>query len=219
MVRTPKYCQSKDIADWIRIDINSNTDPNTDMVENYIMANEDEIDRLTQHTWLTDKQVVEVFTVNKLWDWGRGLPIYPRHRNLVDFDQAAGDKLEIWDGDSWELQDVPPGGGGLVYFETVKGIAYLRGYLFTILRQSRFRLTYRYGGDNETSISETEIIPRDVQKACKLMTCIDILSTDFHMSQIAYGGEGNVDKGNIMEKWQREVDRIVWSHSEITTVW
>ncbi len=219
MVRTSKYCQVKDISDWIRIPINANTDPNTSMINDYIMANEDEIDRLTGHTWLTDKQVIEVFTVAKLYDWGRGMPLFPRHRNIKDFSQAAGDKLEIWSGDEWALQDVPAGDGGLIYFETIKGVAYVRGFLFTILRQSRFRITYRYGGDNETSVSETATIPRDIQKACKLMTCIDLLSTDFHMSQVAYGGEGNVDKGNIMEKWQKEVDRIIWTHSELITVW
>ena len=36
-----------------------------------------------------------------------------------------------------------------------------------------------YGGDNEERISETETIPRDIQKCCKLMTCLDILASDF----------------------------------------
>lgn len=219
MVRVPVYCTKKDIADWLRININANTDPNTAMIEEYIYANEDRIDQLTQHTWMSDKQVVEEFSVNKLFDWGRGMPIFPRKRNLKTFDPAKGDKFEIWAGDGWN-DNTPLGGeGDIIYFQEIKGIVYLRGYLFTILRANRFRVTYRYGGGNETIQSETVTVPRDITKACKLMTCMDVLGTDFQMSQIAYGGEGNIDKVKVMDRWQKEIDNIIWSHSEITTVW
>ena len=107
----------------------------------------------------------------------------------------------------------------LYIFQEIKGVIYLRGYLFTILRTNRFRVTYRYGGDNEGIKDVAEPIPRDIQKACKLMTCLDILSTDFQMSQIAYGGEGNIDKQRVMDRWQTEIDQIIWSRSEITSTW
>ena len=220
MVRTPSYCTVTDIADWIRIPINPNTDPNTSMVENNIMDNEDRIDRLTGHTWLENKQVSEEFSVNKLYDWGRGMPLFPRKRNLKDFDNTKGDKFEIWDGGQWSDQTpIGQGDDQLIYFQEIKGIIYLRGYLFTILRTNRFRITYRYGGDNEGIKDVTEPIPRDIQKACELMTCLDILGTDFQMSQIAYGGEGNIDKNKVMDRWQKEIDQIIWSRSEITSTW
>lgn len=219
MVRTVVYCTKKDIADWLRININPNTDPNTSMVEEYIMANEDRIDQLTQHTWMQDKQVLEEFTVNKLYDWGRGMPLFPRKRNLKPFDAAKGDKFELWDGSDW-IDNTPLGGDDtIIYFQEVKGIIYIRGFLFTILTVGRFRVTYRYGGENESIQSETVTVPRDITKACKLMTCIDILGTDFQMSQIAYGGEGNIDKAKVMDRWEKEIHNIIWSHSEITSTW
>ena len=220
MVRTPSYCTVSNIADWIRIAINPNTDPNASMVENNIMDNEDRIDRLTGHTWLENKQVSEEFSVNKLYDWGRGMPLFPRKRNLKDFDNTKGDKFEIWDGGQWSDQTpIGQGDDQLIYFQEIKGIIYLRGYLFTILRTNRFRITYRYGGDNEGIKDVTELIPRDIKKACRLMTCLDILGTDFQMSQIAYGGEGNIDKNKVMDRWQKEIDQIIWSRSEITSTW
>ena len=220
MVRTPSYCTASNIADWIRIAINPNTDPNTSMVNENIMDNEDRIDRLTGHTWLENKQVTEEFSVNKLYDWGRGMPLFPRKRNLRSFDATKGDKFEIWDGGQW-ADETPTGQGDdqIIYFQEIKGVIYLRGYLFTILRTNRFRITYRYGGDNEGIKDVTEPIPRDIQKACKLMTCLDILGTDFQMSQIAYGGEGNIDKQKVMDRWQTEIDQIIWSRSEITSTW
>lgn len=220
MPRVPVYCQSKDIADWLRISINANTDPNTNMVDEYIMSNEDRIDRLTGHTWLVDKQVVQEFSVTKLYDWGRGMPLFPRKRNLKPFDYTKGDKFEVWDGANWSDQTPQTqDNNSIIYFQEIKGMIYLRGFLFTPLRTNRFRVTYRYGGDNESNPAETETVPRDIQKACKLMTCIDILSTDFQMSQIAYGGEGNIDKQKVMDRWQSEIDNIIWSRSEIGFVW
>ena len=218
-MRTPIYCQVKDIANWIRIDINANTDPTKDMVEEYILDNEDRMDRLTGHTWLPDRQAVEEFNVNKLYDWGRGMPLFPRHRNLKSFSPSAGDKFEIWNGSSWANLEQDESNGGQIYFQEIKGITYLRGFLFTILRVNRFRVTYRYGGNNDNILSETEPVPRDIKKACKLMTVLDLLGTDFQMSQVAYGGEGNVDKQKVMDRWQKEVDNIIWSHSEIISTW
>jgi hypothetical protein len=221
MARTePVYCTVTDIADWLRISVNANSDPSTNMIKNYIMDNEDRIDRLTGHTWMDDKQVREEFSVNKLYDWGRGMPLFPKKRNLKPFDSTKGDKFELWDGENWS--DNTPSqhdNDGIIYFQEIKGVIYLRGYLFTILRANRFRVTYRYGGDNEERISETETIPRDIQKCCKLMTCLDILASDFTMSQIAYGGEGNINKDKVMDRWQKEIDNILWSRSEITPVW
>lgn len=221
MPRTPQYCQVKDIANWIRVDINANTDPTKDMVSEYIMDNEDRIDRMTQHSWLTDKQVTEEFSVTKLWDWGRGMPLFPRHRNLQQFDDVLGDTFELWDGSSWvdNTPVVANGGSDQIYFQEIKGIIYLRGYIFTILKTNRFRIKYRYGGDNDATLSETETVVRDIKKACKLMTSLDLLATDFQMSQVSYGGEGNVDKQKVMDRWQKEIDEIIWSHSEVTSVW
>ena len=51
------------------------------------------------------------------------------------------------------------------------------------------------------------------------MTCLDILASDFTMSQIAYGGEGNINKEKVMDRWQKEIDNILWTRSEITPVW
>jgi hypothetical protein len=220
MVRTdPVYCTVKDIADWLRITINQNTDPNTEMIKNNILDNEDRIDRMTGHSWMPDRQATEEFSVNNLYDWGRGMPLFPRHRNIKTFSAVDGDLFELWDGENW-IDNTPTGGDdSIIYFQEIKGITYLRGYLFTILKTNRFRITYRYGGDNDKRIAETETIPRDIQKACRLMTSIDILSTDFTMSQIAYGGEGNIDKQKIMDRWQKEIDEIIWSRSEITSTW
>lgn len=219
LLRSPEYCQVKDIADWLRININANTDPNTEMVKNYIMMNEDHIDRETGHTWLTDKlYTTDTFGVSDVYHYGHGMYIALKHRNVKEWDPTKGDKFEIWNGIEWVEQaidtplDTPT--SSFINFEPTKGAFYIRGYIYTILTNNRFRLTYRYGGNKEG-----ETVPRDIKKACMLLTAMDILSTDFKMSQIAYGGEGNIDKKNVMDKWQKDVDKIIWNHNELITVW
>lgn len=212
LLRLPEYCQVKDIADWLRVNINSNTDPNREMVNNYIMMNEDHIDRETAHTWLTDKiYTTDTFNVSDVYDYGHGMYIPLKHRAVKEWDSTKGDKFEIWNGIEWVEQVV---NNIFVNFEPTKGVLYIRGYIYTILTKNRFRITYRYGGSKEG-----ETVPRDIKKACMLLTCMDILSTDFKMSQIAYGGEGNIDKKGVMDKWQKDVDKIIWNHNEIITIW
>ena len=219
VIREPEYTTVEAVSDWLRIPITANTDPNRSMIKEYIMDNEDRIDRLTGHSWLGNKQCREVFDVGKIYDWGRGMPLFLRHRNIRDMDTDAGDKVEVWDGANWVVQSIADGNQGIAYFETTKGITYLRGYLFSILQSTRFRITYRYGGSLEYHSSKTAIVPRDINKACKLMTAIDILSTDFKFSKIAYGGDGQIDKADIINKWQDQIDEIIHSHSEIITIW
>ncbi|NIT99614.1 MAG: hypothetical protein GWN01_01315 [Nitrosopumilaceae archaeon] len=219
MARSPEYCTVKNVADWLRIDINKNTDPNTAMVEEMIMENEDHIDQETGHSWRTDKQYAkDTFDVSEVYDYGHGMYLPLKHRNMVlPWDTAKGDKFEIWDGIRWNEFSIntPVSDDVLINFEEKKGILYIRGYIYTILRKNRFRITYRYGGSSE----HVGTVPKDIKRACKLLTSIDILSTDFAMSQIAYGGEGNVDKQKIMDRWQKRIDKIIWNHSEILGVY
>ena len=212
LVREPKYCSVSDIADRLRIDINANTDPNITMIKNFIMQNEDDFDRETQHTFTTDKLVTETMDVNRLWHWLRGMPLYMRHRNIREFDPSKGDRVEVFNGEVWNDVTIPSPSG--IYVEGYRGIVYIRGYIFTLLVKNRFRITYRYGGDNE-GLS----IPLDIQKALILRTCIDILESDFKMSQIGYGGDQNVNKEAIISRWGKEVERITDNHRELTTIW
>jgi len=216
MARSPEYCSVTDIADWLKVTINANTDPSKSMVEGFIMDNEDIINRETGHSWLTKSQYTETFDVSDIYDYGRGMYIPLKHHDMKTWDEAEGDLFEVWNGRQYVAQTVTEP-DIFVNFEPSKGAVHIRGYIYTILRKSRFRFTYRYGGTREKVDGQT--LPRDIKKACKLMTCIDILSNDFKMSQIAYGGEGNVDKQQVMDRWQKQIDKIIWNHSDMMVVY
>ncbi len=212
---SPEYCSVKNVADWLRIDIDENTDPNIDMVNEFILVAQDIIDRRTAHTWQSERQKRnETHDVpDSLWDYGQGIPVFLQHRGIkTPFDASKGDKFEIWDGIKYEEQDVSQN-DNFIHFEKTSGTYYIRGFFFTILRKKRFRITYRYGSDQEN-----ELIPRDIQRACLLLTAIDILSTDFQMSQIKYGGEGTISKRETVQNWKEMVNEIIDDHAEFITI-
>ncbi len=211
-IATTSYCSVGDVADYLRIDINANTNPNTRMIEKIILRNEDEIDRRTGHTWREVQFANETLDLNFLYNAGRGMGLFLSHRMAKPFDQSKGDKIELWDGIRYTDYAVPP--SAAVTIEPTMGIVYFRGFIFTLLRKHRFRITYRYGGEQEG----TSPVPRDIEKACLLMSTIDVLSTDFKFSQLAYGGEGNVNKGTIMDRWQMQIDRIIMNRQELQVV-
>lgn len=209
LTREPEYCTVADVADSLRITINSNTDPNTKMVKDWIIENEDEMDYTMGHTFLKERQVTEVLSVPPLWDFGRGMPLLVRHRNIKPFDISKGDKLEVWTGAGYQDRS-----NSRLIFEEINGVLYVKGYTFTILRKLRFRITYRYGG-NQTM----QAIPKDIKRACRYLTMINILETDYKMSLIGYGGEGAIDKDKLIEKYQKKADDIIRKRSEIIVQW
>jgi len=211
----PEYCTVGEVSDWLRIDFNENTDPNIIMVNKNILRNQEHIDRKTGHSWQSEKQKRnEVHDIpSSLWDYGQGIPIFTQHRMLkAPFDVTKGDKFEIWDGIDYIEQDVTQN-DNFIHFDKVSGTFYIRGFFFTILTKKRFRITYRYGGDQEN-----EPVPQDINKACVLLTSINILETDFQMSQIKYGGEGTVSKRETIQMWREEVNEIIDDHAEFITI-
>lgn len=215
-----EYCTVNDIANRLRIDINKNTQVNTGMVEDFILQAQERIDRKTGHSWRAERQMRnDEFDTTRVYDWGHGMPLYLKHRQIkLPLDKDKGDKVEFWDGQQYNNLDIFSTGlaanEGFFHVDSVKGILYIRGWFLSYFRKNKFRITYRYGSDQEA-----ELVPQDIRKCCILIVCIDILNTDFKMSQIPYGGEGNINKEKVMQMWEKEIKEIISSHKEIQVVW
>lgn len=210
-----EYCTVNDIANRLRIDINANTQVNTGMVEKFIIQNQERIDRKTGHSWRAERQMRnDEFDTVRIYDWGHGMPLYLKHRQIkLPLDKTKGDKVEFWDGQKFNEFNIPDETGGNFHIDSVKGILYLRGWFLSYFRKNKFRITYRYGSDQEA-----ELVPEDINKCCILMVCTDILNTDFKMSQIPYGGEGNINKEKVMQMWEKEIKEIISSHKEMQVI-
>jgi hypothetical protein len=206
------YASTADIADFLRINITACTSPSIAQVEKLIKRSEDKIDRRTGHAWRT-KTTTEIFNLPLLYTFGWGTFISLKHRNIkykagadTCLDTAAGDKIEIWNGSNGQWSDYvcTPGSYDIEY---IKGEVYLRGFIFSILRQNRVRVTYRFGDST---------VPEDIKDAIVKLTCIDLIRSSIKMDDLEFGGA--IKKEEAMSMWKEEVDNIVHDRAEVYVV-
>ena len=205
------YCSATDIVNRIKIKDNSgvliipssSTDPTLAQLEDLIKQTEDEIDSRTLHAWRTVTVTSEMHDIISNYQWGRGIPIHMFHRQMKVFDSGQGDKLEIWDGSNYD--DITDQGNERYNVIEEMGIIYLRGYVFSIFRENRLRITYRYG--------ET-LIPSDIKEACIIGTVMRLLESDIAMSNIEYGPDRGLRIERVVERMQERYDKIIERHSE-----
>ena len=206
------YCSSADVSDFLRIPITATSTPNTAQVEKIINRKEAELERRIGHAWRSKKITREVHDLPLLYTYGWGTPLFLQHRNIYEFSGAAGDKIEIWQGASAAWEDIL-GNGQWYDIEYEYGRLFLRGFIFSILRKNRCRVTYRYGGEE---FAGDTAVPADIEDAVIKMVSIDILNTSFRMDELPTGGIANLSESKKI--WQEDIDRCVDNRREVFVI-
>ena len=206
------YCTVGDVADFLRIPITATTTPNKAQVEKIINRKEDELDRRMGHAWRSKTITRELHDLPLLYTFGWGTPLFLAHRNLYDLDAAEGDKIEIWEGSSSNWTNIL---GNSEWYDAnyERGTVHLRGYIFSILRKNRVRVTYRYGGEE---FAGDTTVPADIEDAVIKMVAIDILNTSFRMDELPTGGIANLSESKKI--WQEDIDRCVENRREVFVI-
>ena len=198
------YCTVEDISDFMRVPISSTTTPTKAQVEKVINRKEEVLDRRIGHTFGRNKTITnEIHDLPLLYTFGWGTPIYLQHRNIRDLSNAAGDKIEVWKGESNEYDDILTD-SQWYQFDPVYGRLYLRGFIFSIMRKNRIRVTYRFGDAT---------VPEDVEDACVKLVAIDLLTTSFRMDRLPVGGS-TLTWGEIIEQWKEDIESCVINRRE-----
>ncbi len=199
------YCSVADVSDFLRVPITSTTTPNKAQVEKIINRKEEELDRRIGHTFGRNKQISrEVHDLPLLYTYGWGTPLFLQHRNCRDLSAAEGDKIEVWEGSGSTYTDIM-GNSQWYDFEPVYGKLFLRGYIFTIIRKHRIRVTYRYGDAT---------VPLDIGDACIKLTAIDLLNSSFRMDILPTGGDGASFEGSKSD-WRADIENCVDNRREV----
>jgi len=222
------YCSSADVSDFLRIPITATSTPNTAQVEKIINRKEAEIERRIGHAWRSKKITREVHDLPLLYTYGWGTPLFLQHRNIYEFSGAAGDKIEIWQGASATWEDILDNGqwydvsaawedildnGQWYDVEYEYGRLFLRGFIFSILRKNRCRVTYRYGGENFAGDTD---VPLDIADAVIKMTSIELLNTSFRMDELPTGGMTNVSESK--RKWEEDIEKCIDNRREVFVI-
>jgi len=203
------YCSVEDVADFLRVPITATTTPNKTQVEKIINRKEDEIDRRMGHAWRSIKIYNERHDLPLLYTFGWGTPLWLQHRNIYDFDAAEGDKIEIWQGAS-DTYDNILGDAQWYNMDYQYGRLYLRGFIFSILRKNRVRISYRYGGEK---FSGDTTVPNDIEDICVKLTAIDLLTTSFRMDRLPVGGN-SMSWGDMIKAWKEDIEQCVVNRRE-----
>ena len=199
------YCTVADVSDFLRVPISATTTPNKAQVEKIINRKEEELDRRIGHTFGRNKTATrEIHDLPLLYTYGWGTPVFLQHRNCRDFSTSAGDKIEVWEGAGSNYTNILDD-EQWYDFEPVYGRLFLRGYIFTIIRKNRIRVTYRYGDDT---------VPLDIADACIKLTAIDLLNSSFRMDVLPEGSNG-ADMQASKADWRADVENCIDNRQEI----
>ena len=206
------YCSVEDVADVLRIPITATTIPNKAQIEKIINRKEDEFDRRTGHAWRLKTKTKELHDLPLLYTFGWGTPIFLQHRNIYDLDTSQGDKIEIWQGASATWENIV---SNEQWYDAnyERGTIHLRGFIFSILRKNRVRVTYRYGGEE---YGGDTTIPLDVKDAVIKMTAIDLMNTSFRMDELPTGGINSPSESKRI--WQEEIDNCIANRREVFVI-
>ena len=210
---TPVYCTVADVSDFLRVPITATTTPNKTQVTKLINRKEEELDRRMGHAWRSKTKTKELHDLPLLYTFGWGTPIFLQHRNIYEFDVDQGDKIEIWEGAASNWTNIL---GNESWYDVnyERGTVHLRGYIFSILRKNRVRVTYRYGGENFAGDTE---IPFDIQDCCVKMVAMEIMNTSFRMDTIPMGGEG-INIGQVKREWREDIEKCISNRREIFVI-
>jgi len=206
------YCSVEDVSDFLRVPITATSTPNKTQVEKIINRKEGEFERRTGHAWRSKKVTREIHSLPLLYTFGWGTPIFLRHRRIYELDASEGDKVEIWEGASATWRDIVSD-QQWYDIEYERGSIHLRGFLFSILRKNRIRVTYRYGGEE---FAGDTTIPEDISDCVIKMSAIDLMNTSFRMDELPTGGINSPSESKRM--WQDDIENCIQNRREVFVI-
>ena len=184
--------------------------PTYDWVQKRLLSASDKFDARTHDTWRWKQVKDSIFDRGTLWHldnmafygvpyvqggWASQLlgPILP-------WDTEKGDKLEYRSfSNTWI--DISDQLNKSFWFD------YNGGVFFTSLVglpvQNEFRITYRYGRDEEP--------PYDIQEAIAKMVAIYVMESDWYRTKIGGGGDLQ-SKSETIRRWQEDINQVIYAH-------
>jgi hypothetical protein len=213
------YCTAANVSSFLglrdgtsRLTLSVSTIPTLAEVETLISRAEDTIDRKTRHSWRATTVTDEVHDYQPPQFYsglGRSSEqrfIVLNHRKIRSFSNASGDKLEVWNGNSWVdyITTYQEGRDKDFYVDYVRGVIYFMNQTPAFMEHS-VRVTYRFG----------EItIPGDITQAAVILTAINLISGN-EGNALLGTAEGALNNAERLRHWKEEVNEILSRYTEV----
>lgn len=186
------------------------TYPTYDWVERRLLIASDEFDARTHDTWRINQVMNHIFNRGSLWQLTNmafyGAPYFkggwasPLLGPIQKWDPSKGDKLEYRPyADTWT--DITDDVDKSFWFDYEGGAFFTN--LSAIPIENSFRITYRYGRDEEP--------PYDIQDAVCKHVAIYIMQSDWYRTKIAGGGDLQ-SKNETIRQWREDINQIIYAH-------
>ena len=216
------YCSTADIFSFLQLasnsdpqflgntDFNANTKPTNTEVQAWIDESQDEIDRETMHAWREKTVTKEQHHISfPSYQYIDGSLIKLAHRNIRELTSGT-DLLEIWDGSNYVdyLANKTEGRNNDYWAVEENGWVFIKTYPIYSSRSFGARVTYRYG---ETSV------PKDIKRACVLLTTVHMLQSE-DRSVLLPEGTSNISYNKKIEDWERRADKIMSNNRELPVI-
>ena len=207
---TKDYTTSNDAVVQIKSMFSNRTQPSKSDVEIFINEAEDYIDNRTKHGWREKTVTQEYHPIRTPVHTLIGVPVVLNHRKIKTLSTSSGDKIEIWNGSTWEdwLTTRSEGRNSDFWMNYTDGILYVRAY-YLIHTELACRVTYRYG---------EVTVPKDIQQACTLLASADVIESDNYTAKHPAGDLDNVPVETKAERWRRRAELLIDSYKEYVSV-
>ena len=208
------YCVNADVQRLLALDYSfgTATTPSTAQVASYIDTAQDEIDQRTQHAWRTATVTKEFYdlphTYGRHFFGGTGLRVFMRHTNIKTLASGSGDKLEVWNGNSYDdwLSTRTEGRAKDYWQDEEQGELYIN-LAFPLITKKALRLTYRHG--------ET-IVPGDIRDATAMLVAMKIVISDDRSMVLAETGDHTrPTHDDRYGRWLANSNRILVNRAEL----
>lgn len=209
------YATACQVASFLKITVDCCTTPSTSDVEAEINRAEDRLDRRIGHAWRQKTITNEFHSLPLIYDFGWGTLVSLHHRAVQPISSCSGDKIEIWNGSKGSFTCIASSCGQWNEVPE-RGELYFRGYLFSIMRKNRVRVTYRYGGEPGDCWANISV-PKDIEDATIKLTAINLLSSSFRYDILPRTDLG-FDLSDAVQLWNHQIDKIVRDREEMFVV-
>lgn len=202
------YTDSDKVAAYLqRSAFDGSSTPTSTSVEEWIVWAEDEINRVTKTSWksvsVTNEYHPLIPVPNRPMRWWVRRVILD-HRPIVTFSSPT-DKLEVWNGSSWEdyAADKTEGRGDDFWIDYTNGEIYFkRGLVYRNYYRNGARVSYRYGHSS---------VEKWVERLCTMMAAREVMK--FNSKRLlVQGGDGNPQKPameSMIRTLTEDIDKIM----------
>lgn len=199
------YCSAEDVKRILTLEFSFDpkTRPSDAEVNSFILSAEQEIDNRTNTAWRETNVAEEYYDIPSVeaFNYSTGLAIYLKRNAIRTLDTGQGDKVELWNGSSYEdwVTTKTEGRADDFWLDYTKGIIYLKNF-YAYHRVQALRMTYRYGN---------AVVPPDIKDACAMLSAVNIVIMDKENSVLSETGDvtqfPNIERARALQNRARQI--------------